>query len=327
MAFKSITADLTTVDQDIFTMPATLEGAAVIGVGNITAGAVDLTLKFYKAASGVTTTLMNAKSIAAKDYIKIPTPFLMEAGDKIIMKASANTSLTTFISAPESSAAGVAKGFVPKGTYSAIATYDRNDIVDDGAGGNSYISISDGNIGHTPSSSPSYWMVNALRGATGSGDVTGPGVSVNNNVVTMNGTTGKVVQDSGYGISTSGANLGVLNANNTIGGANNYDKTQTPNRGTLTTSVAADFSTKQAWAITANGSAVVIANPTSPVHGTIYDIAIIFTTSHGATFGSKFKIGDYTPSATAGQEDRISFEYDSVADLYKRRGYGKNIGA
>ncbi len=325
MSYKSKAVAILATDTDVYTVPATLEGACVLGIGNTTGGALTVTMKFYKSSLGTTTTIFSGKSIPAGELRKMEIPFLMEAGDKIQL-AGSSTGLTAFASVPESSATPPAQGFVPKGTYSSIATYDINDLVDDGSG-NSYISRVAANLNHAPGSSPTQWMVLSLRGLTGAGDFTGPGASVDSDIVHFSGTTGKIGKTLGYSIGTTGANkIGLLNGNNNMGGANTYDKTQTPNEGTITTAVAADFSTKQKWRITANGSAVTIANPTSPVDKTIYDIAIVFTTSHGCSFGANFKIGDYVPTATAGKEDRISFEYDSAATLFKLRGYRKDVG-
>lgn len=125
---------------------------------------------------------------------------------------------------------------------------------------------------------------------------------------------------------TSGATIPLLNGNNAFSGANTFDKTQTANEGTLTSASAADFSTKQRWKATVNGGTFTIANPTSPVDKTLYDIAIDFTTSHGVSFGANFKIGDYIATATAGKKDRLVFEYDSGATLFYLRGYRKDVG-
>ncbi len=170
MSYKSKPVAIAATDTDIYTCPATLESAAVLGVGNTTGGSLNLTMKFYKASLGTTLTIFTAQPIAAGALIKLAIPFLMEAGD-IVKMAGSSTGLTAFVSAPESSATPIAQGFVPKGAYSAVATYDINDMVDDGSG-NSYVSRVAANLNHTPGSSPTQWAVLALRGLTGSGDMT-----------------------------------------------------------------------------------------------------------------------------------------------------------
>lgn len=326
MAFKSKPIAVGTGDTDIYVVGATLQAALLLTIGNNAGGALTWTLKYYKASTAATTTLVTSKSLAANDVFKFPMPLLMETGDKVIMSASA-AGILAHCSVADSAAAPVAAGWNPRGTYSAISTYALNDVVDH-TNGNSYISRVDGNVGNDPSTSPTQWMINALRGTTGAGDFTGPGASTANNLMSFNDNTGKVGKDSGYKVGTSGANtLGLLNGNNTIAGANAYDKTQTANEGTLVTATAADFSSKQRWKATVNGGLFTIANPTGGVDKTEYRLAIDFTTSHGVAFGNKIKFGDYTASAAAGKKDRLTLEYDSTADLYYLTGYRKDVGA
>jgi hypothetical protein len=166
MGFKSAVVSVGTSDTDVFEMGAGLEGAVVLGVGNTTAGAVTYTLKFYKQSLGTTTTLASGKSHPANDWQKTPVPFAMEAGDKIIMSA-ASAGLRAFGTVTDSSATTVSGAWNPRGEYSAVATYAKRDVVyvpDDGV---SYISLQDSNTGNTPSTQPSFWMVNAAKGDPG----------------------------------------------------------------------------------------------------------------------------------------------------------------
>jgi hypothetical protein len=65
------------------------------------------------------------------------------------------------------------------------------------------------------------------RGAdgAGAGDFIGPASSVENNIIIFGDTTGKLGEDSGVGISTSGANVGRLDGANTYSGAQSYAAT------------------------------------------------------------------------------------------------------
>ncbi len=173
----------------------------------------------------------------------------------------------------------------------------------------------------------------SVAGEPGAGDL-----SSANNLSELTATAATARTNLGLGTAatqatgTSGAALPFLNGVNAWSGAqafngsNTYDRTHVPNEGTITTSVAADFSTKQRWKATVNGAAFVIANPTSPVTKALYDIAIDFTTTHSISFGSNFKIGDYVPTAVAGKKDRLAFEYDSVTTMFYLRGYRKDVG-
>lgn len=74
-----------------------------------------------------------------------------------------------------------------------------------------------------------FWLEGFLEeyrsSGSGSGDVTGPGSSVNNNLVAFDGLTGKLLKDSGYAIGTSGAAVPVLNAANTFSGQTTFSTT------------------------------------------------------------------------------------------------------
>lgn len=82
------------------------------------------------------------------------------------------------------------------GAYSAGTTYAVDDAVS--YNGSSYI-CKLSSTGNLPTNT-TYWDVLAEKGATGSGagDVTGPASAVNNRLVAFDGTTGKLIKDSGY---------------------------------------------------------------------------------------------------------------------------------
>ena len=96
--------------------------------------------------------------------------------------------------------------FTWKGAYSGSTTYSINDTVSNN--GSSWIAVASttGNAPPTlPTTSNTWWNLTSAKGdigptgssGSGTGDVSGPSSSVNNNIVTFSGTTGKLVQDSG----------------------------------------------------------------------------------------------------------------------------------
>lgn len=164
MGFKSRQVAIATTDTEVFQMGVGLSGVVVVSVGNQTSGAIAFTAKVFKQSTGLSTTIVTAKSAPANDIRKID-PIALEAGDKIIM-SGISTGLTASALVTDSSVAAAAKGYKPRGTYSSIATYDQNDVVagsDDG----SYISMDDDNTGNDPVSSPTFWMKQAGKGLPG----------------------------------------------------------------------------------------------------------------------------------------------------------------
>lgn len=166
MSFKSVAKLLTTTDQDLFEMPATYEGAAVIGLANITGGAVNATLKFYKQADDATISF-GPFSVPANSNKKIEFPIPLMSGDKIIMVAAANSSITALVTITDNVGAATDRPLTPKGEYSSLTTYLKNEFVYLPADGNSYVSLVNDNVDNLPSSSPSQWMVFAEKGETG----------------------------------------------------------------------------------------------------------------------------------------------------------------
>jgi hypothetical protein len=60
---------------------------------------------------------------------------------------------------------------------------------------------------------------------SGAGDVVGPASATDSAIALYNTTTGKLLKDSGFGIGTSGANVGLLNGNNTYSGTSSFTGT------------------------------------------------------------------------------------------------------
>ena len=80
--------------------------------------------------------------------------------------------------------------FTWKGTWSSVTAYAVNDVVF--YNNSSYISILAG-TNQNPASATTYWSLMA----SGSGDVVGPASATSGNFASFNGTTGKLIQDSG----------------------------------------------------------------------------------------------------------------------------------
>jgi hypothetical protein len=156
MGFRSVVAEIALTDTDVFTMPATVQGAVVLHIGNVNAAARSWTLKFFKQATGATVTLASGVAIAGNASIKFAAPLAMQPGDKIVMSASHVSSIVVFATVTDSGASPAAQGFTPRGDYAGGATYARNDIVK--TGGILYASTQDGNAGNTPASSPTFWV-------------------------------------------------------------------------------------------------------------------------------------------------------------------------
>jgi hypothetical protein len=172
MGFKSGPVTLGTTDTTIFECPATFEGACVLGIANIGSASRAYTLKFYKASTAQTTVIANAVSIAVNTTVKFPTPLSLEPGD--IVSGLCAASATDIVVTPTITlgASTAAKGLTPRGEYSSIVTYAKNDLVSV-SGVGSFISIVDDNIDNDPTLSPSAWMVNAPKGDTGAAGASG----------------------------------------------------------------------------------------------------------------------------------------------------------
>ena len=171
MSFKSGSVVLGTSDTDVFLMPATFSGAVALNMSNVSGTARTYTLKHFIASLGTTVTITAGVTIAPNSSPSIPLRATLEAGDKIIGSASAGASVVAILAASIGpSTARV--GLTPKGEYSAGTTYAVNDLVSR-FGVGSFISMQNGNIGHTPESSPSFWMSSATKGATGDTGIAG----------------------------------------------------------------------------------------------------------------------------------------------------------
>jgi hypothetical protein len=192
MALKGKPIAIGTSDTTIYTCPSTIE-ASVHGLvfANNTGGAVTITLKVYIQSLGTTTTVATGISVAANSTYTWPKPIDVNAGDYIQASASSGSAIVCLYSVYEGSAAAVAVGFTPRGTWSSGSTYATNDVVT--VSGTSYLAIQ-ASTNQNPTSATAYWMVLASKGDTGTGDVSGPASSVDSEIVLFNSTTGKLIK-------------------------------------------------------------------------------------------------------------------------------------
>lgn len=109
--------------------------------------------------------------VGIKEEYAWPKPVCLQPGDYLSVKADATGVAIVYSIDADTGTNPVATNFNPRGAYSAGATYAINDIASES--GTSYISLQDGNIGNTPSSSPAYWMVNSAKGETGTAGTNG----------------------------------------------------------------------------------------------------------------------------------------------------------
>jgi len=173
MALKSFAVPVLTTDTEVVECPATLEGAIVLNVSNVSGGASTFTVKLYKQALGDTITVASSVAIAANTPTKYEVPLALEAGDKIVMTAGANDAIVVSGIFTLSEVKPAAVGFTPRGDYDSGATYQTNDVASF-TDGNSYLSMQDDNTDNQPDESPAYWMVLAEKGEDGApGDLGG----------------------------------------------------------------------------------------------------------------------------------------------------------
>lgn len=195
MALKGQPIAVGTTDTTVYTCPATLEGS-VHGLvfSNVTGSAATITIKMYIQSTGVTTTVAVGISVAANSTYTWPKPVDVNAGDIIKASASTGSAIVCVYSAYENAATPAATGFTPRGAWSSIASYVKNDTVSY-TNGNSYVAIQ-ASTNQQPDTQTAYWQLLAERGATGSGDLSGPASSVDNEIVLFSGTTGKIVKSA-----------------------------------------------------------------------------------------------------------------------------------
>jgi hypothetical protein len=192
MALKGKPISIGTSDTTIYTCPVSTE-ASIHGLvfANNTGSSATITLKVYINSLGTTTTVATGITVTANSTYTWPKPIDVNAGDYIQAAASTGSAIVCLYSVYEGSAPAVAVGFTPRGTWSSVATYAINDVV--AYNGTSYLAMLAG-TNQQPDTATTYWMILAEKGATGSGDVTGPASSVDSELALYSSTTGKVIK-------------------------------------------------------------------------------------------------------------------------------------
>ena len=237
MALKGKPISIGATDTTIYTCPATTE-ASVHGLvfANNTAGAVTITLKVYIQSLGTTTTVATGISVAANSTYTWPKPIDVNAGDYIQAVASTGSAIVCLYSTYEGTATAAAVGFTPRGAWASGSTYAVNDVVSY-TDGSSYLAIQ-ASTNQNPSTQTAYWLVLAAKGATGSGDVTGPSASVDSELALFNSTTGKLIKRA----STTGILKGTSGVLSAATAGTDYvapaGALGTPSSGTLTNCTA-----------------------------------------------------------------------------------------
>lgn len=92
------------------------------------------------------------------------------------------------------------KGFIFRGAYSGVTAYALGDVVRNNNSSWIALQTTTGNAPPTlPSTSNAYWELLVAAGAngTGTGDVVGPALAVDNRIAVFDGTTGKLLKDGG----------------------------------------------------------------------------------------------------------------------------------
>ncbi len=162
MSFLEKAVPLGTSDTDVYECPATFSGS-VHGLvfSNTTAGAITIALKHFSQATGTTTTIISALSIAANTPYAWPKPINMVAGDKIIASASSTSSIVVLASV-YLGATSATIGITPRGAWNSSATYLPNELVY--SAGTSYICVTTNTNDVPPSAN---WMISASKGDAG----------------------------------------------------------------------------------------------------------------------------------------------------------------
>jgi hypothetical protein len=159
MAFKVKAVPIEASNTTIFQMAAGSEGA-IHGLVfcNNSAGPRTLTVKLLDASEGTTTTVF-VTTIDVNAQYTWPKPINMESGDALI---ATGTGLIALHSTYVGTATPATQGFVGRGAWTSIASYNANDVVS--YNNNSYLA----NAANTNSTPPSAnWTLLAAQGTAG----------------------------------------------------------------------------------------------------------------------------------------------------------------
>lgn len=143
--------------------------------------------------------------MANKKIIDLTTRVPSVSDWAIFYNEATNKTYKALVSAFSSSGTGIVQTIVGGTGISVDSTDTANPIITNTAPDQT-VSITAGtNITSVTGTYPNF-TINAATQAGGTGDVVGPVSSTNNNIATFNGTTGKIIKDSG--LSLSGSNTG-----------------------------------------------------------------------------------------------------------------------
>lgn len=306
MALKGRPIAVGTTDTDIYTCPATTE-ASVHGLvfANGTGSSATITVKIYMQSTGTTTTVISGQTVAANTSYTWPKPVNLNAGDKIIASASAGTTIVCLYSVYEGTATPVAVGFTPRGAWSSGATYAVNDVVS--LSGSSYLAIQISS-NQDPSTATAYWLLLASKGDTGTGDLTGPASSVDNEIALFSGTGGKTIKRA--------TTTGVLKATSgVIAAASAGSDFVAPGTATTFTATQTFTGSSSTLGIVLNDAAETTTISATAATGTInYDVTtqsvLYYTSNASANWTVNFRASSGTSMNTAmaiGQSVTVTF--------------------
>ena len=315
MALKGKPIAVGTTDTDLYTCPSTIE-ASVHGLvfANGTGSSATITVKVYVQSTAATTTIITGQAVAANTAFTWPKPINLNAGDKIIASASTGSAIVCLYSAYEGSAAPVAVGFTPRGAWSSGANYAVNDVVS--LSGSSYLAIQAG-TNQDPATQTAYWLVLAAKGDTGSGDVTGPSSSVDNEIALFNSTTGKIIKRA----STTGILKG---ASGVLSAATAGSDFVAPGTATTFTATQTFSGSSSALGIVLNDAAETTTISATAATGTInYDVTtqsvLYYTSNASANWTVNFRASSGTSMNTAmatGQSVTVTFLVTNGSTAY-----------
>jgi len=296
MATKSGALALTTT---LATVAQCGAGAEVVVFGlvfvNTSAASRTITLRVYRAADGTPVDIPFTLGAGLdKTWGK---PIALQPGDYISAKGDATGVTVVWSLDEDTGATPVAQGFVPKGVYSAAATYATNDVVTDGT--SSYVSRVDGNTGNTPSSSPTKWMLLAAQGIQGPAGTNG-----------TNGTS--LTKGTGSDIRTGTDDAKYLTAKSLYDASAGVTLTDAA-------TIAVDMATGLNFTVTLAGNRTLGA-PTNAKPGQSGVIVVKQDATGSRTLAYntawKFAGGVPTLSTAANAVDMISYYVDSASVIY-----------
>jgi len=208
--------------------------------------------------------------------------------------------------------------FTWKGTWSSVTAYVVNDVVF--YNNSSYISILAG-TNQNPATATTYWSLMA----SGSGDVVGPASATSGNFASFNGTTGKLIQDSGKatpsGVVVGTTDTQTLSAKTlTNPTVTNYVETLYTN--TAGTTVTIDLTNGTVQAFTISGGNATITMPTAVAGKSFILILTQDTTSRTVTWTTVTWPSGTAPTISTGSGKRDIYSFFSNGTVW----FGATIG-